>query len=63
MKFTVKNLQPIEVGVPTHAPKLWMMAPAKARSPLGTLDRYKRWFSRPSEDLIDQLQPVSIDRP
>lgn len=62
MKFTVKNLQPIQVGVPTHAPKLWKMAPSNPDTSLGAIQKYRHWFSRPSEDLVDQLEPISIYR-
>ena len=34
MKFTVDNLSPISVGVPTYAPKMWRMtSPESDTSP------------------------------
>ena len=59
MKFTVDNLSPISVGVPTYAPKMWRMTSPESDTSPPRPKRSRLRLFRPRLDLIDQLEPVS----
>jgi len=59
MKFSVNNLPPISVGVPTYAPKMWRMASTVDDTPSTRRKKSRLRLFRPRADLIDQLEPVS----
>lgn len=62
MAITVKSLEPLNPGIPTHAPKLWRM-PTTHRKRYRAISK-RAWVRllRNPVDLIDQLEPLSALR-
>ncbi len=62
MAISVKNLQPIGFGIPTHAPKLWRMPATEPGHDL----RRSLWdrlaLLRRADKLIDELPPLATIR-
>ena len=63
MAISVKNLDPLNIGVPTHAPKLWKMTPTYHVDSQGRFKRARLRLRRTQVDLIDQLPPISAAWP
>lgn len=58
MAISVRNLEPINLGIPTHAPKLWKMSGSIPKdSTLKTRWGRLRFFGL-AVDPIDNLEPL-----
>lgn len=63
MAMSVKNLDPLNIGVPTYAPKLWMMLRSRPGDDRVRSDLEQQSWMRNELDLIGQLEPLERSWP
>ncbi len=62
MTLSVKNLEPIGFGIPTHAPKLWRMLAIEPGTDRRLSLKDRLALLRSSNRLIDELEPLATIR-